>query len=120
MGLLALLKGLAQRNAGLCLVTTRYKIANMLAWTETAPQLDLAPLSKQAGAKLLERFGVNGTAKEREQLAEDLEGHALTLEILGGYLRDAHGGDIRKRDLVKLEEADAEEKGGHAFRALDA
>ncbi len=120
LGLLALLKGLAQRNAGLCLVTTRYKIANMLAWTETAPQLDLAPLSKQAGAKLLERFGVNGTAKEREQLAEDLEGHALTLEILGGYLRDAHGGDIRKRDLVKLEEADAEEKGGHAFRALDA
>ena len=31
-----------------------------------------------------------------------------------------HAGDIRKRDLVKLEEADAEEQGGHAFRVMDA
>ena len=49
-----------------------------------------------------------------------MKGHALTLEIVGGYLRDAHGGDIRKRDLIKFEEADAEEKGGHAFRAMAA
>ena len=48
---------------------------------------------------------------------EDVQGHALTLNLLGTYLRDAHGGDIRKRDLVKLEDADAEEQGGHVFRA---
>ena len=49
-----------------------------------------------------------------------MKGHALTLEVVGGYLRDAHGGDIRKRDLIAFEEADAEEKGGHAFRAMAA
>ena len=32
---------------------------------------------------------------------------------------DAHGGDIRRRDLVKLAEADAEEQAGHAFRVMD-
>jgi hypothetical protein len=119
-GVLALLKGLAQRNAGLCLVTTRYAIDNLKGYSATAPQRDLAPLSADAGAKLLAALGVNGTRKERLQLAADMKGHALTLEVVGGYLRDAHGGDIRKRDLIEFEEADAEEKGGHAFRAMAA
>jgi tetratricopeptide (TPR) repeat protein len=57
---------------------------------------------------------------EFEQLVEDVHGHALTLTLLGSYLRDAHGGDIRRRDLVKFSEADDEEQGGHAFRVLDA
>ncbi|HEY5752648.1 MAG TPA: hypothetical protein VIT21_05835, partial [Chthoniobacterales bacterium] len=47
---------------------------------------------------------------EFEKLVEDVQGHALTLNLLGTYLRDAHAGDIRQRDLVKLEEADAEEQ----------
>jgi hypothetical protein len=40
-----------------------------------------------------------------------VKGHALTL--------NAYAGDIRKRDKVKLTEAD-EEQGGHAFRVMDA
>ena len=119
-GLRALLKGLAQRNRGLCIVTTRYAIKDLEAYPESAPQRDLAPLSKEAGARLLETLGVNGTRREREQLAEDVRGHALTLTIIGGYLRDAYAGDIRQRDRIKLQEADAEEQGGHAFRAMDA
>ncbi len=47
-------------------------------------------------------------------------GHALTLNLLGSFLRDAHGGDIRKRDLVRLEEANDEEQNGHAFHVMDA
>jgi hypothetical protein len=119
-GLRALLKSLAQRNKGLCLVTTRYRIKDLEGYAATAPQRDLAPLSKEAGAKLLKTLEVTGTQAEREKLSEDVKGHALTLNIIGAFLRDAHGGDIRKRDLVKLEEADAEEQGGHAFRAMDA
>jgi len=69
---------------------------------------------------LLHTLGVNGTQKEFDRLVEDVQGHALTLNLLGTYLHDAHAGDIRKRDLVKLEEADAEEQGGHAFRVMDA
>src|ERR1035438_6507430 len=46
--------------------------------------------------------------------------HRNREQAIARHLRDAHAGDIRKRDLVKLEEADAEEQGGHAFRVMDA
>lgn len=121
-GLVALLKALATNSQGLCVLTTRYAIPDLRAfWQTTAPQLELKRLSKQAGVALLRSLGVNGTQPELEKLVEDVRGHALTLNLMGSYLRDAHGGDIRKRDLVKLEEADAEgEQGGHAFRVMDA
>jgi TIR domain len=118
-GLSALLKGLAQSSKGLCLVTTRYKIRDIEAYAAAA-QRDLAPLSHEVGARLLETLGVNGTRKEREQLTADVRGHALTLTLIGGYLRDAYGGDIQQRGRIRLAEADAEEQGGHAFRAMDA
>jgi hypothetical protein len=62
---------------------------------------------------------VRGRQDEFEQLVDDVRGHALTLNLLGTYLRDAHGGDIRRRDRMKLAEADAEEQAGHAFRVMD-
>ncbi|MEO7317944.1 MAG: hypothetical protein ABIZ56_03035 [Chthoniobacteraceae bacterium] len=65
-------------------------------------------------------FYSQGTPPEFEKLVEDVQGHALTLNLFGSYLRDAYAGDIRRRDLVKLEEADAEEQGSHAFRVMDA
>ncbi len=119
-GVLALLKGLAQRNAGLCLVTTRYAIKELLGWNETAPQRDLAPLSDEAGAKLLASLGVKGTGKERQKLSADVKGHALTLNLIGSYLRLAFKGDIRKVDRVELAKANVQVQNGHAFHVLDA
>ena len=90
-------------------------------------------LSRAAGVHLLKTLGVQGSelrnlpsgdgqeqVNEFEKLVEDVKGHALTLTLLGSYLHDAHAGDIRQRDLVKLEEADAEEQGGHAFHVMAA
>ena len=120
-GLAALLKGLAATNHGLCVVTTRYSIPDLRAyWQTTAPETKLLRLSKAAGVALLRSLGVKGTPKEFETLVEDVHGHALTLNLLGSYLHEAYAGDIRKRDLVKLEEADAGQQGGHAFRVMDA
>ncbi len=120
-GLAALLKGLAASSHGLCVVTTRYSIPDLRAyWQTTAPEVKLTCLSAPAGVALLKRLGVKGNQKEFETLVADVKGHALTLSLLGTYLRDAHAGDIRRRDLVKLEEADAEEQGGHAFHVMDA
>jgi hypothetical protein len=144
-GVAALLKGLAGSSRGLCVVTTRYSIPDLKAfWQTTAPEHELQRLSLPAGVSLLKKLGVRGSERqgasrrseptldprlapggsrslnEFERLVEDVQGHALTLNLLGSYLRDAHAGDIRKRDLVKLEEADAEEQGGHAFRVMDA
>jgi hypothetical protein len=122
-GLAALLKGLATSSRGLCVVTTRYSVPDLKGfWETSAPQKELKRLSMAAGVALLQNIGVrqeSGSIAEFEKLVEDVKGHALTVNLLGAYLRDAHAGDIRKRDLVKLEEADAEEQGGHAFRVMD-
>lgn len=119
-GVSALLKALANRSNGLCVVTTRYSIPDLKAfWQTTAPEKELASLSLDAGVYLLKRLGVKGTQQEFEALVTDVRGHALTLNLLGSYLADAHAGDIRRRDLVKLAEADVEENGGHAFHVMD-
>lgn len=121
-GLSALLKGLASASRGLCVVTTRYPIPDLRNfWQTTAPEFKLTSLSREAGVQLLRTLGVRGTRSQFDKLVEDVQGHALTLGLLGTYLRDAHGGDIQRRDRVKLEEADSEnERGGHAFRVMDA
>lgn len=119
-GVSALLRGLATNNQGLCIVTTWYPIADLrVHWEHNAPQCELKRLATEDGAKLLAKLGVKGNKSEFEALVDDVKGHALTLNLLGTYLRDAHAGDIRRRDLVHLEEADAE-MGGHAFRTMDA
>ena len=134
-GLAALLKGLAASNDGLCIVTTRYSMPDFRAYLgKTVQEEKLTRLSTEAGVALLQSFKVKGSLRkvipsadgrellnEFEKLVEDVQGHALTLNLLGSYLHDAHAGDIRKRDLVKLEVADTEsEHGGHAFRVMDA
>jgi tetratricopeptide (TPR) repeat protein len=120
-GVSALLKALATKSDGLCVVTTRYSIPDLRNfWQNTAPEIKLTSLSREAGVALLRTLGVKGTQSEFEQLVTDVKGHALTLNLLGTFLRDAHARDIRKRDLVKLEEADAEEQSGHAFHVMDA
>ena len=133
-GIAALLKGLAANSRGLCVVTTRYSIPDLRAYVgRTVEEKKLARLSTEAGVALLQSFGVKGSLRktipspdgrtlwnEFETLVEDVKGHALTLNLLGSYLRDAHGGDIRKRDLIRLSEADAEEQGGHALHVMDA
>ena len=136
-GVAALLKGLAAhsfKNGGLCVVTTRYALPDLRAFLgHTVHEEKLLRLSSDAGVALLQALGVRGSLRKRlpsadgqeqwneyEQLVEDVKGHALTLNLLGSYLRDAHAGDIRRRDLIKLEEADAEVQGGHAFRVMDA
>ena len=120
-GIISLLKGLAADSEGLCIVTTRYSIPNLKAFSQTtAPEVELLRLSREAGVHLLKTLGVHGTAHECETLVEDVKGHALTLNLLGTYLRDAYAGDIRRRGLVKLEEADAEEQSGHAFGVIAA
>ena len=120
-GLAALLKGLAANSRGLCVVTTRYAVPDLRAyWQTAAPQHELPRLSTAAGIRLLRAIGVKGTQAEFEKLVEDVNGHALTLQILGQFLVRAHHGDIRRRDRVKLEKADAKIQGGHAFRAMAA
>ncbi|MEK6289303.1 MAG: TIR and AAA domain-containing protein [Acidobacteriota bacterium] len=134
-GIAALLKGLAANSHGLCIVTTRYALPDLRAFIgNTVHEEKLTRLSTDAGVALLQSLGVHGILRktissadgrdlwnEYEKLVEDVKGHALTLNLLGTYLRDAHAGDIRQRDLIKLEVADAtNEHRDHAWHVMEA
>jgi tetratricopeptide (TPR) repeat protein len=117
----ALLRGLSARNAGLCVVTTRVPPTDLDNWLEgSAPRHALDRLSVAAGTALLKKLGVHGSSADLEETVQEVKGHALTLSLLGSFLRDAHDGDVRRRDLVNLDEADAESGDGHAFGVISA
>jgi len=139
-GVQSMLKQLA-RNAnpgehrGLCLVTTRVWLADLSdfqrregsSWGSVL-RVDLGNLTDEAGAALLHHAGAKraGAAEidpdDAELLAasREVDGHALTLNLLGRFLARAHLGDVRRRDLVKFEEADRKEQGGTTFKMLAA
>ncbi len=125
-----LLKGLAQLPfKGLCVLTSREAVVDLNSFHRTTvDERNLEHLSEQAGAELLHRAGANraGTASigpddtELVTAAREVDGHALTLQLLGRYLALAHEGDVRRRDRVEFEEADKETQNGHAFRVIGA
>ena len=115
----ALLQGLAADNPGLCLVTTREHLKNIENQATTEEQ-KLDKLVKEAAIALLRHLQIVGTEAEMEAAWKDAGGHALTLQLLGRFLADAHGGDIRHYKEVKFEEADLERQGRSAFKVMIA
>lgn len=124
-----------ETGSGLCLVTTREPLTDLTdferrpdsAWGSML-RVDLGNLTEEAGAALLRHAGAkrSGAAEIKADDAEllaasrEVDGHALTLNLLGRLLARAHGGDIRRRDLVRFEEADRKEQGGTTFKMLAA
>jgi len=98
-GLQCLLRELCHYNPGLCVITTRLKVGDLMA-----EQKDLDYLSPEAGAQVLSRLGVDGTQAELEKVSADFGGHALALTLLGTLLKDRCDGDARRCDEVVLVE----------------
>ena len=97
----ALVKELGAQNKGLCLITTRIAVADLEALGgDKVQHLGLDQLSEEAGAELLRARGANGSEEDLRAAAKEYDGHSLALTLLGTYLRKAHRGDIRKRDLI--------------------
>jgi len=136
-GVAALLKGLAAASHGLCVVTTRYALPDLRAFLgKTVREETLTRLSRDAGVALLKAHGVAGSDRknvplkpgdahseqvsEFEKLVEDVDGHALTLHLMGSFLKRFHRGDIRCRDRVTFEKASQKTDNHHAFRAMAA
>ncbi len=115
----ALLQSLAADNPGLCLVTTREHLKNIESQATTEEQ-KLDELVKEAAIDLLRHLQIVGTEAEMEAAWRDAGGHALTLQLLGRFLADAHGGDIRHYKEVKFEAADLERQGRSAFKVMIA
>jgi hypothetical protein len=135
-GLKALLGHLVSAgHPGLCLITSRERLTDLAEYERTRdhPQgrvrtLDLGNLGPADGARLLHRLGVRRAGAARIQegdpellaLSQDLDGHALTLSLLGRWLALACEGDVRRRDQVDFTEADREVQHGHAFKVMAA
>jgi tetratricopeptide (TPR) repeat protein len=116
----ALLRELAAQQRGLCVVSTRLKISDLEDFERnTVVQADLDTLAPQAGAQILRAQRVAGDDAELETASAEFGGHSLALTLLGSYLADVCGGDIRRRGEIGNLEED-ERHGGHARRVMAA
>jgi len=115
----ALLRELAAFNHGLCVVTTRLAVADLAEYeAASAPRRDLEQLSPEAGAQLLRGLGVKGPAAELQAANEEFRGHCLALTLLGSYLTEAYGGDIRCRQEVSTHLVQDVRQGAHAQQVM--
>ena len=115
-GLRALLHGLADRMDGLCLVTTRQPVVDLVDRSGFAETL-LPRLDEAAGVALLRAKGVVGDEGELAAAVAEFAGHALALTLLGNLLRVYADGDVRQRDAIPAL-TDDEQAGGHARRVM--
>jgi tetratricopeptide (TPR) repeat protein len=116
----ALLKELCGSQPGLCVVTSRLKVADLRhAENRSCLCLELSHLPPDTGVRLLKKLEIEGTDRELKEAVQEYDGHALALRLLAGFLKAVHKGDIRKRDLVPRLSAD-EEEGRHAERVMKA
>ena len=102
-----LLRALAAQNPGLCLVTSRQALTDLPTSSVTQSH-DLNELSTPVAVRLLRQLQVIGSDEELEKAVAEFDRHALSLTLLGRFLVDAHGGDVRRIDQVHrhLHEAD--------------
>jgi tetratricopeptide (TPR) repeat protein len=117
----ALLRNLAVRNPGMCLITTRLAVDDLRTHeNSTVSKMELKHLSPEAGAAVLERLGVIGPKAELETASKEFDGHALALNLLGTYLETLFDGDVRQRDKIPVLADEEVGQGGHARRVMEA
>jgi cold shock CspA family protein len=97
-GLAELIKLLAAQNAGVVVLTTRQEVPELGGYGPLVINHALEELSSPAGADLLVELGVRGRQRDLEAAVREVEGHALSVTLLGTYLAEVCGGDIRHRD----------------------
>jgi tetratricopeptide (TPR) repeat protein len=112
-----LLEELAQENRGLCVVTTRERIAELEEWPAAAPQISLERLTPRAGAALLRVRGVRGRDDELEQISREFGYDALALSMVASYLLELRGDPVEVAAAIPDDEGSPGE-GRHARRLL--
>ena len=116
-----MLKELAKKNSGLCVVTTREKVKDIALDTfkDSVIQNDLEQISPEAGRALLRVGGVRGTDAELEKVTRDFGCHALAVNLLVTYLEAMPGHNIA--DAANIPDLDVPvEKGKHPRRVMEA
>jgi len=85
----------APGQGSFCLITSRAPLMDLLAYT-TYGEREVERLSPAEGLALLEHLGVEGPEEEIAALVAQWEGHALTLGLVGSFLAEKFGGDVKR------------------------
>lgn len=112
-----LLRELARKNPGLCLVTTREPVTDLHRFTNTVVEHSLETISPEAGRALLRVRGIRGSDSELEQATRDFGCHALALHLLSPWLYEIPGHHISQAQHIPDLEI-PEEKGRHPRRLM--
>ncbi len=119
-GLAVFLRQLAAAQPGLCVITSRERVTDLLNQTgATVKEMNLEQLSTSAGVTLLKKVGIKGRDQDLKKAVEEYNGHALALTLLGNYISVCCNGDIRKRDTIPPLTQERRQ-GGHAKRVMAA
>jgi len=102
--LATLIKALGNQNPGLMIITSRQPVFELEGMGGLATDKPLEELSEQAGAELLVELGATGRQHELEAAVREVRGHALSVTLLGTFIAEVCGGDIKQRDRFKFGE----------------
>ncbi len=115
-----LVERLAERNPGLCVISTRENVHEFrerdFEFRDAVQEVDLEKVSTLAGRALLRAADVPGTDDEREALVKNFGHHALALNLLAAYRKWPGAGNVS--DIPELDIPEA--KGEHARRVMAA
>jgi len=114
-----LLKQLAKKNEGLCLITTREELPNMEKFGDAFQEIELDQISKEAGRALLRVQGVRGSDEAIETVVEGFGKHALAINLLGSYLHEIPNHPISEAHKIKDIDVD-DERSRHPRRVIEA
>ena len=117
--LAVLVTELAKENEGLCVITTRENVIDLVDYPETTQQIDLEQISAEAGRALLRVGSVQGTDAELEDAARDFGLHALALNLLAAYIHEIPEHKISNASEIPDIDISLEE-GKHPRRVMSA
>lgn len=102
-GMKSLLRYLStNRWNGLCLITSRINFCDIRIDGSRVCSLHLERLSSEAGIALLRGKQLHGPDQEFHNAVESVQGHALSLTLLGNALAKLYGSDLTKRNRIRL------------------
>jgi tetratricopeptide (TPR) repeat protein len=83
----------APNHASFALLTSRTPLLDLANYT-TYRQHDVTRLSRIDGRALLREVGVRGSEDKIDAVVESWDGHALTISLIGSYLKERFDGDV--------------------------
>ncbi|MCB0519945.1 MAG: hypothetical protein H6577_20305 [Lewinellaceae bacterium] len=116
-----LVRQLARRNRGLCIITTREALGSFERFEKNMRSINLETISNDSGVHILRfagRKGISGSDSELAAAVQAFGNHAFAINLLGNYLYSLPGHSIAPyKDIPDLLDVSIE-KGKHSRRVI--